>query len=86
MTSKEYLLQNQTAEQAVRNYEIQRDIKETNLINLKPIAFTVAAILFVVYLLTSGVMSLPKQRLDNAISEYNDEVIVEMNELIGEVH
>lgn len=85
MTSKEYLMQNQTAEQAVRNYEIQRDIKETNLISLKPVAFTVAAVLFVIYLLTSGVMNLPKQRIDNIVDDYNNEIIVDMNNMIGEV-
>lgn len=83
MTSREYLMQNQTTEQAIRNAEMQRDIKETHLINLKPVAFTVAAVLFVIYILTSGVMNLPKQRINNAISEYNDEVIVEMNSLAG---
>jgi len=69
----------------MRNADTERLIKETRMINLKPVAFTVAAVLFIVYLLTSGVMNLPKQRIDNIVDDYNNEIIVDMNNMIGEV-
>lgn len=70
----------------LRNADTERLIKETKLINLKPVAFTIAAVLLVIYLITSNALALPKHKIDNIVSEYNDEVIVEMNDLVGEVH
>lgn len=67
----------------IRNTDTERLIKETHLINLKPVAFGIAALLLVIYLITSRALALPKQKLNNVIDNYNDEVIVEMNDLAG---
>lgn len=70
-------------EVTLRNKDTKRLIKETHLINLKPVAFGIAALLLVIYLITSRALALPKQKLNNVIDNYNDEVIVEMNDLAG---
>ena len=67
----------------MRNKDTERLIKEIHLINLKTVAFTVAAILLVIYLITSNAFALPKQKINNVIDSYNDEIIVEINELAG---
>ena len=69
----------------LRNKDTERLIKETRMISLKPVAFGIVAILLVVYLITSNALALPKQKLNNIVDDYNDEVIIEMNDLIGEV-
>lgn len=69
----------------LRNAETEKMIRETQLINLKPVAFGVAALLLVIYLITNDAFALPKQKLNNIVDDYNNEIIVDMNNLVGEV-
>lgn len=70
----------------LRNADTERLIKETRMINLKPVAFGIAALLLVIYLITSNALALPKQKLNSIVDDYNNEIIVDMNNMIGEVH
>lgn len=70
-------------ELVLRNANTERMIKEKNLINLKPIVFGITALLLVIYLITSDVFALPKQKFNNIIDNYNDEIVVNISNLAG---
>lgn len=83
LDSRTYLERNITAEQAIRNFETKQNIRDIKFIYLKPVALLIVGLLMIIGLKLGGYLDLPKEKLNDAVDNFNDEIIIEMNSLVA---